>query len=67
MNKRQKEIYEYVKSLLKEQKYSLTVREIVVGIGLKFTSTIHSHLDKMREMGYTDFIDASPGMLQIVR
>lgn len=66
MSKRQKEIYEYIKSFIAEHNYSPTIREIANGVGLKSSSTVHSHLDTMREKGYIDFVDTSPRTLQIL-
>ncbi|MEK4085587.1 LexA family protein [Psychrobacillus sp. FSL K6-1415] len=67
MNRRQKEIYEYIKHFLAENKYSPSMREVGNAVGIKSSSTIHKHLDNMRKNGYIDFINSSPRTLQIIR
>lgn len=66
MNSLQKEIYEYIEHFLAENKYSPSMREVGKAVGLKSSSTIHRHLDVMREKGYIDFINSSPRTLQII-
>ncbi|UAW07781.1 transcription regulator [Psychrobacillus phage PVJ1] len=66
MSERQKEIYEYIKSFILENKYSPSIREIGEAVGLKSPATVHHHLDKMRENGYIDFASALPRTLSIV-
>jgi len=67
MNKRQMAIYEYIKEFLAENKYSPSMREITTAVGLKSVSTVHGHLDRLRDKGYIDFINSSPRTLQITR
>lgn len=67
MGNRQKEIYEYIKHFLDENKYSPSMREITAAVGLKSVSTTHGHLDRLRDKGYIDFINSSPRTLQIIR
>ncbi|MFF2752799.1 hypothetical protein ACFVR1_03440 [Psychrobacillus sp. NPDC058041] len=67
MNKRQKEIFEFIKAFLTEHKYSPTVREIGEDVGLKSSSTVHGHLDKMREKGFINFTNSRSRTLQILR
>ncbi|MEK5215334.1 LexA family protein [Psychrobacillus sp. FSL H8-0487] len=67
MNKRQLQIYEYIKHFLAENKYSPSMREITAAVGLKSVSSVHGHLDRLREKGYIDFINSSPRTLQIIR
>ena len=67
MNKRQMAIYEYIKEFLAENKYSPSMREITTAVGLKSVSTVHGHLDRLRDKGYIDFINSSPRTLQVIR
>jgi repressor LexA len=67
MSKRQKEIYEYIKTFISKHHYLPTIREIASAVGLKSSSTVHGHLDKMRDNGYIDFINSYPRTLQILR
>ena len=66
MGDRQRKIYDYIKIYIEENKYPPTIREIAVAVGLKSPSTVHGHLERMREKGYIDFIDSFPRTLQIV-
>lgn len=65
MTKRQREIYEYIKTFISEHRYSPTIREITKGLGLKSSSTVHGHLESMRKKGYITYIDSFPRTLQI--
>lgn len=67
MNKRQIEIYEYIKEFLSENKYSPSMREITTAVGLKSVSITHGHLERLRNKGYIDFINTLTRTLQIVR
>ncbi|MEK5038747.1 LexA family protein [Sporosarcina sp. FSL K6-3457] len=66
MRERQQKIYDYIKSYIADNQYPPTIREITTGVGLKSPSTVHGHLDRMREKGYIDFIDSRPRTLRIV-
>ncbi|MCK1999398.1 hypothetical protein MPH47_19575 [Psychrobacillus psychrodurans] len=67
MNKRQKDIYDFIKNFLNEYNYSPSMREITTAVGLKSVSTTHGHLERLRNKGYIDFINSLPRTLQIVR
>ena len=49
MSDRQKHILEYIKSYTAENQYPSTIREIAEAVGLKSSSTVHGHSDRMRE------------------
>lgn len=66
MKKRQKQIYEFIKSYIEVNNYSPSIREISVGVGLKSSSTVHGHLDTMRDKGYINFMDSLPRTISIV-
>ncbi len=66
MKKRQQEIYDFIKSYTAEKQYPPTIREIATGVGLKSSSTVHGHLDRMRESGYINFVNTSSRTLSIV-
>ena len=46
---RQFQIYEFIKTQIREKGYPPSVREICAGVGLKSTSTVHSHLEKLEK------------------
>ena len=66
MGDRQQKIYDFVKVYIEVNKYSPTMREIATGVGLKSPSTVHGHLDRMRENGYVDFVDSTARTLRVV-
>ncbi len=66
MTKRQKEIFDFIKSHINEKQYPPTIREIATELGIKSSSTVHEHLSNMRKKGYINFIDTLPRTLSIV-
>jgi len=66
MSERQRNILEYIKSYTAENLYPPTIREIATAVGLKSPSTVHGHLDRMRENGYINFVNSSPRTLTLV-
>jgi len=44
-------IYEYLKTVIPEQGYAPSVREICEAVGLKSPSTVHFHLKRLQEKG----------------
>ena len=44
-------VYNYVKLYIKTNAYSPSVRDICKGAGLKSTSSVHTYLKKLDEMG----------------
>jgi len=51
LTKRQKEIFEYVKSYARDHGYPPTVRDIGKAIGLTSSSTVHAHLANLEKLG----------------
>jgi repressor LexA len=51
LTKRQKEIFEYVKSYGREHGYPPTVRDIGKAVGLASSSTVHAHLANLEKAG----------------
>ena len=66
MSERQQKIYDFIKKHIAENQYAPTIREITTAVGLKSPSTVHGHLDRMREKGYIDFVNSSSRTLRIV-
>lgn len=50
-NEKNIEIYEFIKSQIKEKGYAPSVREICSAVGLKSTSTVHGHLERLEKKG----------------
>src|SRR5688500_4103413 len=51
LTKRQKEIFDFVKSYGSEHGYPPTVRDIGKAIGLTSSSTVHAHLANLEKLG----------------
>jgi len=49
---RQNQILAYIKDTLHSKGYPPSVREIGKAVGLSSSSTVHSHLAKIEEMGF---------------
>jgi len=48
-------IYEYIVDHIKREGYPPSVREICTGVGIKSTSTIHSHLKRLQDLGRIEY------------
>ncbi len=56
-------VYEYVKDYIHTNALSPSVRDICAGAGLKSTSSVHSYLKKLHDMG---LIEYRPGMRRAI-
>lgn len=56
-------VYEYVKKYIRENALSPSVRDICAGAGLKSTSSVHTYLKKLDEMGKIEY---RPGMRRAI-
>lgn len=52
LSSRQKQILRYIKDTLRAKGYPPSVREIGEAVGLSSSSTVHSHLEKLEELGF---------------
>lgn len=52
LSQRQKRILDYIGRHTQEKGYPPTVREIGEGVGLRSSSTVHSHLKALQNLGY---------------
>ena len=52
LNTMQTKIYYFLCDYVNENGYAPSVREIGDNVGLKSTSSVHSHLKKLEEQGY---------------
>ena len=48
-------IYEYIVDHIRSEGYPPSVREICAGVGIKSTSTIHSHLKRLQDLGRIEY------------
>ena len=56
-------VYKYVRQYIKDNAISPSVRDICAGSGLKSTSSVHSYLRKLDEMGKIEY---RPGMRRAI-
>lgn len=63
---KQREIYEYVKSAVRDKGYSPTVREIGLAVGLMSPSSVHAHLNTLEEKGYIRRDPTKPRTIELV-
>ncbi|WP_350345054.1 transcriptional repressor LexA [Proteinivorax tanatarense] len=63
---RQKEVFEFIYKMVKEKGYPPSVREIGLAVGLKSSSTVHSHLAKLEQKGYIKKDATKPRAIEIL-
>ena len=63
---KQKEILEFMKNEILSRGYPPAVREICEAVGLKSTSSVHSHLETLEKNGYIRRDPAKPRAIEIV-
>lgn len=66
MSKTQRQIYDYVKESINDRGYPPAVREIGEAVNLKSSSSVHSQLKKLEDMGYIRRDPAKPRTIEIV-
>ncbi|MFR7746339.1 MAG: transcriptional repressor LexA [Eggerthellaceae bacterium] len=52
LTKRQRSVFEFIESYIKEKGFGPTVREIANAVDLSSPSTVHAHLKALEEKGY---------------
>lgn len=66
MSKTQRQIYDYVKESINDRGYPPAVREIGEAVNLKSSSSVHSQLKKLEDMGYIRRDPAKPRTIEII-
>lgn len=66
LNNRQRYILEFLKVYSREVGYPPTIREIGDAVGLRSTSTVHSHLNKLEKLGYIKRDASKPRTIDII-
>src|SRR4029078_7786656 len=66
LTKRQKEIFEYVKSYARDHGYPPTVRDIGKAIGLTSSSTVHAHLANLEKLGLLKRDPTKPRAIEVL-
>lgn len=65
LSNRQKLILSYIRRTLREKGYPPSVREIGEAVGLSSSSTVHSHLTKLEELGFIHRDPTKPRALAV--
>ena len=63
---RQRSILSYIKNELRLKGYPPSVREMGEAVGLKSSSTVHSHLTKLEELGYIRRDPTKPRAIEVL-
>ena len=66
LSNKQLMILEFIKEQLLAKGYPPSVREICQAVGLKSTSTVHSHLNKLKKLGYIRRDPTKPRAIEIL-
>ncbi|MFB6212727.1 MAG: LexA family protein [Candidatus Magasanikbacteria bacterium] len=59
LTKKQKEVLEFIQDYINEHDYSPTLEEIAEHIGVSTVSTVHEHLQKLKDKNYIEIQDKS--------
>ena len=66
ISKKQEEILNYIKNEILERGFPPAVREICQAVGLKSTSSVHSHLESLERNGYIRRDRTKPRAIEIL-
>ena len=66
LSNKQLMILEFIKEQLLAKGYPPSVREICQSVGIKSTSTVHSHLNKLEKLGYIRRDPTKPRAIEIL-
>jgi len=66
LNEKQQQILEFVNRQVKEKGYPPSVREICSAVGFKSTSTVHSYIKKLEELGLIEKDPTKPRALKVL-
>lgn len=66
MTQKQQEIYTYIKRIISIKGYPPSVREICEAVGLRSTSTVHGHLERLEKKGLIKRDPTKPRAIEII-
>lgn len=66
ISQKQMEIYNFLKTYIKDKAYPPSVREICAAVSLKSTSTVHAHLKTLEKKGYINRESTKTRALEII-
>ncbi len=66
ISNKQQEILDYIKDQILKRGFPPSVRDICAAVGLRSTSTVHSHLESLEKAGYIRRDPAKPRTIEIL-
>lgn len=63
---RQQKIYDFIKDEVRKKGYPPSVREIGEAVGLRSSSTVHAHLEKLEQKGYIRRNPTKPRAIEVL-
>jgi repressor LexA len=67
LNPRQFEILKFIETQMRDKRYPPSVREICAAVNLKSTSTAHTYLKKLEELGYIKRDSTKTRAIEVLR
>ena len=64
---RQQEILNFINEEIKKKGYPPSIREIGKAVGLRSSSTVHAHLEKLQSLGYLRRDPTNPRALEVLK
>ncbi len=66
LNTRQRQILHFIRQEVRRTGYPPSIREICAAVGLSSTSTVHTHLSKLAELGYIKRDPSKPRTIELL-
>ena len=66
LNAKQQQILSYIKENVRVKGYPPAVREICKAVGLRSSSTVHSHLNKLESLGFIKRDPTKPRAIDVL-
>lgn len=66
LSNKQVAILEFIKEQIALKGYPPSVREMCIAVGLKSTSTVHSHMNKLEKLGYIRRDPSKPRAIEVL-
>lgn len=67
LTRRQRQVLEFIARKIRERGYPPSVREIGEGVGLRSSSTVHGHLNRLEDKGYIRRDPTKPRAIELLR
>lgn len=67
LSRRQRQVLEFIERRIRERGYPPSVREIGEGVGLRSSSTVHGHLNRLEEKGFIRRDPSKPRAIELLR